>query len=272
MRFFDRERQRSVELRKPQPSALPTMPSVNAGAAYRSARVGGDFFDFVQLDGTRLLFGMLDIAGRREEAMHLAAEVQTVMREHALKLLAPGTNLHEGLTQLALAVNRGIINAAKGVHNSPGFLACFDEELGTLAYINAGHTPALLSDQDGVSELAAAGVPFGLFSHAVHDAQVSVLRPGATLLIVSKGLTEARSGTKEFGFERVKQFLGSRIFRDAEAVCNDLLREVESFKNSASFWGPQVVIPGFAGSEPTDITAVAIMRPGVGMHISAKAG
>jgi len=38
-------------------------------ACYKSARVGGDYFEFVRVASGRLLFVLLDIAGDAHEAM-----------------------------------------------------------------------------------------------------------------------------------------------------------------------------------------------------------
>src|ERR1035438_5006970 len=56
------------------------------------------------------------------------------------------------------------IRAAAGVRSCSAFLGCYNEELGTICYANAGHTPGLLRDPSGITELPATGLPLGLFS------------------------------------------------------------------------------------------------------------
>src|SRR5437763_12855655 len=166
---------------------------------------GGDFFDFIEVEPARLVFLMMDVAGKRDEAMHIAAAVQDKCRE-AVRELFTGTEVNEpqAAADLNIVINRAILEAAGGVRCAPAFLASFDEGLGTLTYVNSGHTPALVRDTEGLTQLKANGVPLGLFSHAVTDSQIRVLQPGATLLLASKGLIESKRGfRKEYGFERL---------------------------------------------------------------------
>ena len=130
---------------------------------------------------------------------------------------------------------------------APAFLASFDENLGTLTYVNSGHTSALLRDAEGVSELKANGVPLGLFSHAVTDAQLSVLQPGSALLLASKGLIESKKAfSKEYGFKRLASLVKDAKFATAAELCAQVLGDVETYTHN---------------SDPeNDVTTVALMR------------
>src|SRR5438876_6848104 len=72
---FQSSPQSTAGLRKPEPTALPELSSAQLAAVYRAARVGGDFYDFLQV-GSKLLFVLLDIAGKRQTALHIAAAAQ----------------------------------------------------------------------------------------------------------------------------------------------------------------------------------------------------
>ena len=253
-------RQTAVQrsLRKPEPSVVPHLQTASMAALYRAARVGGDFFDCATVRG-RLVFFLLDIAGKREQALDIAAGLQRVFREDGIKLFQ-GSPLNEAdaLSDLTILFNRTLIQLANGVRCAPAFLACYEEDLGTIFYINAGHTPALLRDREGISSLGATGLPLGLFSHSTHDAQMSVLEPSALLLVVSKGLVESRRGNKELGLERVRHALAEMKPQDASEVCANVLDMVQEFTHNA---------PG-----QNDITALSIMRSSVSSLAEAKAG
>jgi serine phosphatase RsbU (regulator of sigma subunit) len=241
-------RQATVQrsLGRPEAPEVPTLQTASIAALYRTARVGGDFFDFQAIHG-RLVFFLLDIAGKREQALDIAAGLQRVFRTEGIKLFA-GSPLNEAdaLSDLTILVNRTILQLANGVRHAPAFLGCYEEDLGTLFYINAGHIPGLLRDHEGITALPANGLPLGLFSHATHDAQMSVLEPSAALLVVSKGLVESRNGSKEFGLERVRENMKTMSFQDANQLSSGILDAVQAFtKNSAG---------------QNDITALSIMR------------
>jgi sigma-B regulation protein RsbU (phosphoserine phosphatase) len=219
--------------RQPKPSPIPHLPGVRLAALYRKARVGGDFFEFAVF-GERLILLLLDIAGERAGALEVAAVVQESFRQRLPELFgAANVNEAEGLIELAHDLNRSLMGAAGGVRCTPGFLACYSDPLGTLWYLNAGHTPGLIRDKSGVQRLEASGLPLGLFSHATHDAQIYVLPPGGALALVSRGLVEARAGKREFGIEGVERALEAGSPESAQELCAGVLESVRKFEESS---------------------------------------
>jgi serine phosphatase RsbU (regulator of sigma subunit) len=234
------------EFRKPVSSNLPALQTGSLAALYRAARIGGDFFDFLTARD-RLVFALLDIAGKRDEAMDIAASVQDAFHRLGAEIFHQSPlNEADALSDLTIEINRTIMHAADGVHCSPAFVGCYDEHVGTVFYVNAGHTPALVRDADSIRLLAANGLPLGLFSHSTHDAQALVLEPGAALVLVSKGLVETRAKRHEFGIEGVRASLGSSSFSTASELCSAILTAAQEFSGSA-------------GSD-NDMTALALMR------------
>jgi serine phosphatase RsbU (regulator of sigma subunit) len=246
--FFNK-RGEKAGYRRPVPTVFPTIEGVQMAALYKGARTGGDFYDAVTTP-TRVVFLMLDIAGKREEALHIAAHVQDKFRASAPKQFeSADVNEAVAATDLLLEVNRTIIDAVGGTHFSAGFLGCYSLAYGTLCYINAGHTPALLKDSSGVSLLGANGLPLGLFSHATHDAQMCVLEPGAALVLVSRGIVECKHRRREFGIESMKEVLASTPTMNPNDVCSAALAAVEEFGDGAS--------------EKNDQTTLTLIRPAI---------
>jgi phosphoserine phosphatase RsbU/P len=261
--FFEREAPKP-NLRIPRPTVLPETEDLSASALYRGSRVGGDYFDFVPINSKRMLFLLSDVAGKRNEAMNVAAALQDILSERAISLLKEeDANVSDGVTALALELNRTVIQAAGGVRPAPTFLACLDEQFGLLHYANAGHTPAFIRSDSEVLQLEPTGLPFGLFSHATHDAAVSVAQAGSSIVLVSKGLVEASAGRQEFGAQRVRDFLGRQSFLSPQQLCHDLLESAVKFSEQPSSFGPQFSIAGFrSAQEPNDMTVVCLMRTG----------
>jgi serine phosphatase RsbU (regulator of sigma subunit) len=228
---------------------------------YKGSRIGGDYFDFVPVNHTRMLFLLCDVAGKRDQALHIAAAVQDTLGERARKLLGEeDANVSDGLTDLVLEVNRTIIEAAGGIRSAPTFIGCLDEQFGLIHYVNAGHTPAFIKAGREVTQLDPTGLPLGLFSHATHDPLVSVAPPGSSIVLVSKGLVEAASGRHEFGIEGVREALEDETFASPQELCHKLLSRVVRFSEQPSAFGPHFSIPGFGGEELNDLTVVCLMR------------
>lgn len=233
--------------RTPEPSALPQLKTVETGAEYAFARMGGDFYEFLAQGDSRLIFVLLDIAGKRESAMDIAAAVQDVFRVSAPQLFAgEHINDNEALAELTLQLNRGILAAAEGVCHSAAFVGCLNELVGTLSYCNAGHTPGLLKFRAAVDQLPANAPPLGLFSHATYEPQVTVLQPGAVLLLGSRGLLESKYRGEEYGVERLTQSFQAMPPAGAREVCRRILDGVEDFTGAPLLHN--------------DVTAIAVVR------------
>ena len=220
---------------------------MEVGAEYAFARMGGDFFDFAELGASRLAFALFDFAGKRAEAMDIAAAVQDVFRAQVPRLFASDhVNDNDALAELALLLNRAVLAAAGGVHHSPAFLGCLNELVGTISYCNAGHTPGLLKHNSEIDLLVAGAVPMGLFSHATYDAHVRVLQAGASLLLVSRGLLESKYRGEEYGLERLRQQFHALPPTEAPALCRRILDQVEEFAHAPLLHN--------------DVTAIALVR------------
>jgi len=232
---------------EPVQAAVPELHQAELAAAYYGERQGGDHYDFVRVGPTRVLFGLLDIAGRIEENGTIVSVAQQTFRTLSPELFsAVDVNEADAMAELCLELNRAIMSAEGGIRSCPAFAGCYNEDLGTICYFNAGHTPGLLRDATGVAELPATGLPLGLFSHATCEAPLVALPPGAALLLVSKGLLEGRRRREEFGLDRVKSGLQQAAGETAKELCATMIDGVQQFMRK-----PPV---------HNDVTALALVR------------
>ena len=149
---------------EPVPTLFPAIQGAQIAAKFVGQRVAGDFYDSIRVGPERVLIGLLDAAGRRDDNRLILATAQRIFRESGAQLFSkPDLNESEALTELNLLINRGLIDGSTSVRSCPAFIACYHEQFGTLCYVNAGHPPALLRDHTGVIELTSTGLPLGLF-------------------------------------------------------------------------------------------------------------
>ncbi len=207
----------------------PVLQGAEAAVAYFSWRKGGDFHGFVRVSPTRFLFGLLDVAGRRESNQPIRQAAQACFRAAGEELLSEdGVNEAEAMTELARRLNLEIMRAAGGVCSCPLFAGCYNEVLGTVCYVNAGHTPGLLRDESGTVELPATGLPLGLFSLAPTDARLVGLDTTSSLTLVSRGVVEAECGNQEFGLAGVKGAIDAG-HASARDLSSQILLRVQEF-------------------------------------------
>lgn len=220
---------------EPVLSEFPVIDGAGIAAVTYGARVAGDFYDSLRVSSERILFGLLDVAGRRENNQPVLNAAQEIFRKLASDLFGKeDLNESEAMTELCLRLNRGIMNVAGGVRSCPAFIGCYHERFGTLCYTNAGHTPGLLRDHTGITELGATGLPLGLFSHATCDAPTVGLEKGAALLLVSRGVVEGKCKEDkkedlEFGLEGVNDKMRNTPPGTARELCASILNAVGDF-------------------------------------------
>ncbi len=211
----------------------PTLQGADMAVAYFSSRAGGDFHDFMRASPTRFLFGLLDVAGKREANVAVLQAAQACFRSSAEQLFAADElNESEAMVELSRRLNLEIMRAAGGVRSCPAFAGCYNEELGTVCYVNAGHTPGLLRDESGLVELPATGLPLGLFSLAPTDARIVGLGPKGSLAVVSRGVVEAESKRAEFGLDGVKGVMQAGP-ASAKDLSQSILQRVQDFMHQA---------------------------------------
>src|ERR1051325_6731758 len=229
------------------PASLPELKDAQLAASSYGQPVGGDLHDFIRVSSSRVLFALFDVAGRRDQNRAIISAAQTTFRSSGQQLLSnDDANEADAMIEVCVQMNRGILKASPRVYPCPVFAGCYNETLGTICYVNAGHTPALLRDRSGITELGATGLPLGLFSHSAADASIVALEPGASLVLVFRGLVEANLKRKEFGLEQVKEILLKIPTPAAEEINANILGDVRQFL------GPK--------SADNDVTVLSLIR------------
>ncbi|MCS6917472.1 MAG: PP2C family protein-serine/threonine phosphatase [Chitinophagales bacterium] len=131
------------------PGKLPDDHRVSAAGIYLPHQeVGGDYYDFIELNEDEFFFCMGDISGKGVVAALLMANFQASVRifaEHERSL--------QRLTEL---LNARVNEITKGEKFITLFLARFQRDKRELHYVNAGHNPPILV-HDGTSRLLSEG-------------------------------------------------------------------------------------------------------------------
>lgn len=229
----------------PFPCKVPDLRNAEIAAVYRDQRLAGDFYEFVRVEPSRLVFALLDMAGRRSDTRDTLRAVQKTLRDAAPWYFSE-EDCNEATAMMGLCRDLNDTILARGIRACPGFLGCYHEEFGTLTYANAGHTPALVRDNSGTCRLEATGLPLGLFSHLPQSASSCFLMPEAVLLVVSRGIVEAERNGKEFQLQRVTETLESSTNLSAHDLCVSILSAAENFAGAVQ--------------ESNDVTVLALVR------------
>ena len=241
------QRERAVAPSPPKAADFPPLSGADIAGMVQGNRVGGDFYGFLRANPCRVVFGLLDVAGSHDENQAIVEAARQTFHELGCESFAdPEVNEADAMMQLCLELNLTIRRAASGVRSCPAFVGCYNEALGTVCYANAGHTPGLLRDPSGVTELPATGLPLGLFAASTYEAPFVALQPGASLLLVSRGVVEAAYKREEYGLPRVKEHFQRASRENARDIATGILDSVQQFLRA---------LPN-----SNDVTALALVR------------
>jgi serine phosphatase RsbU (regulator of sigma subunit) len=243
----------------PLPTNLPEIEGLDIKARYHSPRSGGDFFDGVVLD-SRVVFLLMDIAGKRPETHAIAVDVQNVFRTRVEELFRhPDANESEGIALLARDLNHSLIETVHGVRLAPAFLGCYNLTLNILTYHYAGHLLAIFHDTETTRVLEPFGIPLGLFTHSTYEPAVLGFDRHAKLLLVTKGVTENQPEPTALDGEHLRVLLENST-PDALSICEAVLQAADDSGNQ-----PRSRAYGFfhrRNKNGDDVTAVALVQRG----------
>src|ERR687883_1661814 len=114
------------------PKSLPQLPGYEVAAYYQPAReVGGDFYDFLDLEDGRLGLVVGDVTDKGVPAGLVMATTRTILRASAQRLDSPGEVLKR--------VNDVIVRDIPPNMFITCLYAILDPESGLLRFANAGH-------------------------------------------------------------------------------------------------------------------------------------
>ena len=223
------------------PKSLPQVEGWHLAAHYRPARaVGGDFYDFIELEDGRLGLVVGDVTDKGVPAALVMATTRSVMRAAAAQLTEPGEVLEQVNTKLCPDIPPNMFVTC--------LYAILDPVSGRLVYANAGHDPPYQRGADGVNELRARGMPLGLMPGMQYEEKETVLGAGDCVLFYSDGLVEAHDPAREmFSFPRLRQLVADHEVSAPDEMIDFLLEQL------AEFTGP-------AWEQEDDITLVTLQR------------
>jgi serine phosphatase RsbU (regulator of sigma subunit) len=206
------------------PKHVPDLPGYQLAAYYQPAReVGGDFYDFLDLDDGHLGLVVGDVTDKGVPAAIVMATTRTMLRASAQRLDSPGEVLKR--------VNDVIVTDIPPNMFITCLYAILDPETGLLRFANAGHDLPYRrrTAGGGAEELRATGMPLGLLPGMSYEEKEIVLQRGDSVLFYSDGLVEAHDPEREmFGFPRLQGLVGAHR-SDGPAMVNFLLSELARF-------------------------------------------
>jgi hypothetical protein len=178
-----------------------------------TGRIGGDYYDFFDLDDRSRVAIIGDIAGKGVPAAMMLVYVRAVFRQAVRETPEPS------------AIVSRLANALYAETDGESYLTCIvvrgDEEARRLTSTTAGHPPALITGTT-LRRLANGGPPAGMFPNTTYEQEEAQLIAGNRVILVTDGITE-RIPTD---FERAIAGIDGRL--SAQEWCASIFQFSES--------------------------------------------
>ena len=223
-----------------RPERVPAIPGWDVATLYRPAgteseiEVGGDFYDFVELeDGWLVIIG--DVTGKG-----LRAATLTSLARHCARFMS---RIDPRPSAVLRAIDEALL--AHG-HLSLCSALCLRLRDDEIVVSSGGHPLPLVVGADGaLREAGEPGMLLGLEgAHGRHDDEIR-LGDGETLIAFTDGVTDAHGGDGRFGEERLHELLRERAGAAPDVLLAALDADLDAFR---------------AGPQADDTAAIALAR------------
>lgn len=211
------------------PRTMPRIPGLDiAGMCLPANEVGGDYYDFIELDDHRVAFVVGDVSGKGIHASFYMTLVKGILQTLAREEL-PAAEVMRRLNHLFC------INVPSGTFISMIY-GVLDVRSGDFSFARAGHNPAILrrASENAYKFLRPAGMAIGFSDGKVFDngieEMVVTLQPGDALVLYTDGFSEAMNSRRDlYGDERLAEKVAQVGSKSASAILRLLTEDVHHF-------------------------------------------
>lgn len=206
------------------PESQPVLPGYQiAGKSIPAKDVGGDYFDFIPSEDSRLAFCLGDISGKGIPAALLMANLQATLRGQTL--------LGKSCKDCVSFANEILYHNTASNKFATLFYGIIDSSKNELSYCNGGHNnPFFLSRDNKSTSLDKGGLIVGIMPSVPYEEDAIPFNPGDLLVIYSDGVTEAMNKTEEeFGEERLTDLISKNRNETPENLIDIIIKSLKNF-------------------------------------------
>ena len=155
--------------------------------------VGGDFYDFIELDKDRVALVIADVSGKGLQASLYMSQIKAIVKVY----LQSGNSVDKIAEKANSYLTAG---AAKGRYFVTVWVGILDLRTGMLSYTNAGHNPPCLAREGGPYEFLNSRVDFVIGGKPLikYSENQTRLHPGDRIFLYTDGVTEAKNEEGRF--------------------------------------------------------------------------
>lgn len=227
LKHLESEKQRiETELNIAHNIQLATLPKniidnkhIKVEGYCRAAReVGGDFYDFYEIDEDNTMIVIGDASGKG-----VPAAIVTIITQQSIKLLIKN-ELNPG--KVLTDVNNQICENNTEMMFITLFLAIYNNKTHKLTYANAGHTPPIIKNNENYELLDIdSEIVLGVwedYEYTNHEIELE-----EEMILYTDGITDAQNANDElYGEERILHHINTNKNGD---IINSLISDINNF-------------------------------------------
>lgn len=214
------------------PDDLPQNNFIDVAAKYFAHQaVGGDYYDFIQINEDEFVFCMADVSGKGVGAALLMSNFQANLRAIIKYTDFP-------LTRLIEELNNSVVRSAKGEKFITFFIGRYNQISRKLRYINAGHNPPVLSDGKQIRHLSTGTAGLGMVDQLpkIEDEEIFIT-PKTVVVCYTDGLVEIENENGEaYSLERFSSVIKKNTGINKMTQLNEeIYRDVDRYRGKSDF-------------------------------------
>lgn len=209
------------------PKIFPPFPNIKELDIFAmlepAKEVGGDLYDFFQIDESHLCLAIGDVSGKGVPASLFMAITHTLLHS-----VAPGQRSPKFIVD---SLNRSLSQENESSMFVTFFLAIININTGKIKYVNAGHNPPVIIYADGKAEMfkLSSDIPIGLFHDHSYKEYDFTISKNEQLFLYTDGITEAENRNQElYSDERLMACLSKVELQEPKSTINMVVEDVES--------------------------------------------
>lgn len=212
------------------PVKNPVVKNLSISTFFTPAfEVGGDYYDFFEIDSNKLGFVIADVSGKGISAAFIMAEIKGIFNSLS-KMIDTPKQILEKVNEILLQrlTKKDFVSALYGI---------IDSEKEELTFARAGHCPAILIRNSKIQTFKTSGIGLGLtnsFDFNNHLEEITInLKDDDTLAFYTDGITESKNDKLEdFGEEHFSNILIEHSDKSVNEIADEVIKEVSLFSRS----------------------------------------
>ena len=212
------------------PKNLPNNEEIEVSARYNPHDlVGGDYYDFIELNRDEVAFCIADVSGKGVPAALLMSNFQA-----SLRALIKRTS---SLSELVIELNRNILANANREKFITAFIGKYNLRTRNLQYINAGHNPPLLLVGHQFKSLFDGCTVLGVFENLPSVTEKNITLPiDSVLTCYTDGVVEQTNPKNdEFGVENLEKSLLQSKDESTKKIIQSIMDKLSDYKKESDY-------------------------------------